>query len=182
MIMTKSMMTMAAGITAALTTGAVASYKLANRGPQFAQVVNVTAVSENVSMPVEECEDISVRVTRPVRDRNAIAGTVAGGALGGALGSTLGNSLGGRGTRELLTVGGVVAGGVAGHQIQRDMQASDTYRRTRRECKVVNKLVPKVIGYDVKYLLDGELGTLRMDRDPGAVVPIQDGKLAVARL
>jgi uncharacterized protein YcfJ len=38
----------------------------------------------------------------------------------------------------------------------------------------------KVVGYDVKYQLDGKEGRVRMDGDPGSRIPVKDGQLVLA--
>ena len=57
-------------------------------------------------------------VYNPVKDPHRITGTVIGAALGGLAGRQIGDGKG----RDLATVGAAVAGGVAGHKIQRHRQ------------------------------------------------------------
>lgn len=152
-------------------------HKLTSK-PAFAQVVNVAPVTELVQMPVEECEDTVVTRVRPTDDPNRIGGTVVGGVLGGAIGNQLGS---GR-TRGLVTVAGAVAGGYAGNQLQKNMQKNDTYQATRRRCKMVLRPTEKVVGYDVKYLYDGELQTVRLERNPGTMLPVRDGQVITVGL
>lgn len=57
-------------------------------------------------------------VYREVKDPHRITGTVIGAALGGLIGRQVGDGKG----RDLATVGGAVAGGVAGHKIHRHRQ------------------------------------------------------------
>ena len=39
----------------------------------------------------------------------------------------------------------------------------------------------KIIGYDVRYKLGDQVGTVRMDRDPGERIPVdENGELQIA--
>jgi len=60
------------------------------------------------------------------------------------------------------------------------MQNSDTYTTTQKRCSTVTDASEKVVAYDVKYLLDGKVGQVRMDRDPGKQIPVQGGQLVLA--
>ena len=60
------------------------------------------------------------------------------------------------------------------------MQTRDTYTTTETRCKTVNDTSEKVVGYDVKYDLDGKIGRVRMDEEPGSKIPVRDGKLVLA--
>lgn len=75
------------------------------------------------------CYNKVVYHTRPVQDPHRVAGTAIGAVLGAAIGHQVG---GGRG-KDLATVGGAVAGGVAGHKIQRYRQQNPR-RETVRIC------------------------------------------------
>ncbi len=61
------------------------------------------------------------------------------------------------------------------------MQANDTYTTTETRCSTVTDTHDKVVGYEVKYDLDGKIGTVRMDRDPGNRIPVQDGQLVLTQ-
>jgi uncharacterized protein YcfJ len=174
--MNKSIIT-AAGIVCAVAAAGFASSQFAKKSPTFAQVVAVTPVNETTTQPVQECEDVVVHVRRRVQDRDRIGGTIVGGVIGGAVGHSL---VGGR-AQGLATVAGAVAGGYAGNQVQKSMQDNDTYATTKQRCQTVMKAVERVIGYEVKYLLDGQLGAVRMDHDPGAAIPVQNGQLLLTR-
>ncbi|HSX87341.1 MAG TPA: hypothetical protein VLG17_05015, partial [Pseudomonas sp.] len=62
------------------------------------------------------------------------------------------------------------------------MQANDTYTTTETRCSTVTDTSEKVIGYDVKYQLDGKEGRVRMDSDPGSRIPVEDGQLVLTQL
>lgn len=165
----------AVGVTAG---GAVATYSLVKSGPEYAQVLAVQPVKQQIKTPREVCKDVAVTRQRPVKDEHQILGTVAGAVGGGLLGSMIG---GGNG-RKIATVAGAVGGGYAGNKVQEGMQERDTYTTTQTRCNTVNDISEKVVGYDVKYDLDGKQGQVRMDRDPGNQIPVdKDGRLILGQ-
>lgn len=161
----------AVGVTAG---GAVATYNFVS-GPEYAEVVAVQPVTETVRTPREVCKDVVVTRQKPVQDQHKIAGTAIGAVVGGLLGSQVG---GGNG-KKLATVAGAVGGGYAGNKVQENMQANDTYSTTETRCSTVTDTSEKVVGYDVKYQLDGKPGQVRMERDPGGRIPVKDGQLVL---
>lgn len=162
----------AAGITAG---GAVATYGLVG-GPEYAQVLAVQPVKETIRTPREVCEDVVVTRQKPVQDQHKIAGTAIGAVVGGLLGSQVGGGSG----KKIATVAGAVGGGYAGNQVQGNMQAKDTYSTTETRCTTVTDTSEKLVGYDVKYQLDGKAGQVRMARDPGSQIPVKDGQLVLS--
>lgn len=155
----------AVGVTAG---GAVATYSLVKSGPEYAQVLAVDPVKTQIKTPREVCKDVTVTRQKPVQDQHQIAGTVLGAVAGGLLG----NQIGGR-TRH---------GGYAGNKIQEGMQERDTYTTTQTRCNTVNDISDKVVGYDVRYMLDGKEGKVRMDRDPGNQIPVnKEGQLILGQ-
>jgi uncharacterized protein YcfJ len=81
----------------------------------------------------EECHDETITHTKPVKDKNQIAGTAVGAVLGGVLGHQIGGGDG----KKLATAGGAIAGGYAGNKIQENAQEKNTYTETKRVCKTV---------------------------------------------
>lgn len=157
--------------------GAFATYTLVDRGPKFANVLAVNPVKETVKTPREVCKDVTVTRQRPVQDSNRIAGTAVGAVVGGLLG----NQVGGGNGKKIATVAGAVGGGYAGNQVQGRMQSNDTYTTTETRCNTVTDSHDKVVGYDVKYDLDGKVGQVRMDRDPGQQIPVREGQLVLTQ-
>src|SRR5690606_34705982 len=165
----------AVGVTAG---GAVATYSLVDRGPDYAEVLAVTPVNETVKTPREECKDVTVTRQRPVQDQHQIAGT----AIGAIAGGLLGNQVGGGTGKKIATVAGAVGGGYAGNKIQEGMQQRDTYTTTETRCNTVTDTSEKLVGYDVKYQLGEKVGTVRMDRDPGDRIPVnKQGELVLVQ-
>ena len=167
--MNKSMLAgIGIGVAAALGVAAVAGLNVLDRGPQYAQVVSSTPIKESIKTPRKECRNVTVTHRRPVQDENRIAGSVLGAVAGGVIGHQFG---GGRG-RDVATVVGALGGGYAGNQIQGSMQEGDTYTTTQQRCKTVYDKSEKMLGDDVTYKIGDQQGKIRMDRDPGAQIPL----------
>ncbi|OHC25718.1 MAG: hypothetical protein A2Y50_11890 [Pseudomonadales bacterium RIFCSPLOWO2_12_59_9] len=161
----------AVGVTAG---GAVATYSLVS-APEYAEVLAVKPVKESIKTPSEVCEEVAVTRQKPVQDQHQIAGTAIGAVVGGLLGNQVGSGSG----KKLATVAGAVGGGYAGNKVQENMQANSTYTTTETRCKTVTDVSEKLVGYDVKYELDGKVGRVRMASDPGATIPVKDGQLVL---
>jgi uncharacterized protein YcfJ len=162
----------AVGVTAG---GAVATYSLIG-GPEYAEVLAVKPVNETIKTPRQVCEDVTVTRQKPVKDQHQIAGT----AIGAVVGGLLGNQVGGGTGKKIATVAGAVGGGYAGNKVQENMQAGDTYTTTETRCDTVTDVSKKLVGYDVKYLLHGKEGQVRMASDPGSRIPVKDGQLVLS--
>jgi uncharacterized protein YcfJ len=175
--MNKSMLTgTVLGVVAATAAGSFAGYRMLSK-PEFADVLSVEPVIVKVETPREECEDVVVTRQAPVKDEHKIAGTLIG-AVGGAV---LGNAIGGGGKNRGAKVAGAAVGGYAGNKVQGNMQSKDTYQDTERRCNTVVDVSERTEGYDVSYKLGDETGRVRMDYDPGSVIPVRDGQLLLSR-
>ena len=73
--------------------GAVAGYRVvsASRG---AEVVSVKALSKTIKTPRQECHEVQVTRTKPVKDRDRLVGTGVGAVVGGLLGHEVGGGSG----------------------------------------------------------------------------------------
>lgn len=169
--MNKSMLAgIGIGVAAALGVAAVASLNVFERGPKSAQVVSAIPIKESVKTPRQECRNVTVTHRKPVQDENRIAGSVLGAVAGGVIGHQFG---GGRG-KDIATVAGALGGGYAGNHIQGSMQENDTYTTTQQRCKTVYDKSEKVLGYDVTYKIGDQQGKIRMDKDPGSQIPLDN--------
>lgn len=140
----------------------------------YAKVLGVTPIKQTVSEPKQVCHQEQVAHQAPVQDNNRIAGSVIGGVVGGLLG----NQVGGGNGKKAATVIGALAGGLAGNKVQEGMQQRDQVTSTQTICNTENVDKEKVVGYDVRYSLDGKTATVRMDEKPeGKTLPAKDGKL-----
>jgi uncharacterized protein YcfJ len=155
--------------------GAIAGRELFK--PKFAEVLDVDPVTKQIRTPREECREVAVTRQAPVKDQRRITGTVIGAVVGGVLGSQIGSGDG----RKVATAAGAAAGGYAGNKVQQNMQQRSTQTVTETQCKTVYDTSQKVIGYDVKYRLGKQTETVRMDHDPGERIPVEDGKVVLAR-
>lgn len=160
----------------AVTAGAAfAGFKGLEQAPAHADVLAVTPVTETVRTPREVCNDVQVTKQAPVKDEHRVTGTIAGAVIGGVLG----NQVGGGNGKKLATVAGAAAGGYAGNQIQKKVQDGKTVTSTEQRCETVYDTTQKQVGYDVRYRLGDEEGVIRMERDPGKQIPVENGELVV---
>ncbi|HKT72394.1 MAG TPA: glycine zipper 2TM domain-containing protein [Steroidobacteraceae bacterium] len=169
---------MAVGLTigaiAAASVGAVAGYR-AMAAPSSAQVVSAKALTKTVKTPRKECHDEQVTHTKPVKDKNRLAGTGIGAVVGGLLGS----QVGGGNTRIVTGLAGAAAGGYAGNKIQEKVQQGNTYTTTEQRCVTVYDSHEESAGYEVEYVLDGKHHHIHLDQDPGREIPVKDGHIVV---
>jgi uncharacterized protein YcfJ len=159
------------GAIAVTAIGATAGYQMLN-SEDYAEVLAVSAVTETVSVPREECRDQLASVQHPTQDPNQIVGTVAGVVVGGLVGSKIGDGDG----KKIATVGGAIAGGYSGKKIQEGMQERNVDQVSQRVCETTQDSRQEQVGFDVTYRLDGQDRTVRMDHDPGRRIRIEDGQ------
>lgn len=165
-----------AGIGAATAVGAIAGYQRYS-AERFADVVAVKPATKVVKDPRQECRDEQVVKQAPVKDERQVAGTVAGALVGGILGHQIGGGSG----KTVATVAGAAAGGYAGNRVQKRLQDRDTVTTVERRCVTVYDRREQQVGYDVTYVYQGRTTTVRMDRDPGAKLPVRDGQVVLAQ-
>jgi uncharacterized protein YcfJ len=163
------------GAAVAIAGGGIAGYKMLEE-PKYAEVVAVTPVTERIETPREECHDKQVTRQKPVKDQHQVVGTVIGAVAGGLLG----NALGGHGSNTGAKVAGAAVGGYAGNKAQEKIQEGATYTTTERVCKTVTDVSERTVGFDVDYRIGDKAGRVRMDHDPGDVIPLRDGQLVLA--
>lgn len=172
--MDKSLLTgLLIGGAVAAAAGAVAGLKLINRGPEYAQVLKVSPVTRTERTPRQECRPERVTRPAPVQDEHQLVGTIAGALIGGVIGHQVGGGSG----RDLATVAGAAGGGYAGNRIQKNLQDRDTVTTAEEKCDTVYDSSEKIVGYRVRYRLDGKEATVQMDHDPGPRIPLRDGRL-----
>lgn len=162
------------GVGIATAGGAIASYKVFKE-PDHADVIRTVALTKEVKIPHQSCEDKTVTHTRPVQDQNRVAGKAVGAVLGGVLGHQIG---GGNG-KKVATVAGAVAGGYAGDRVQRNMQQNDTYTTVEKVCNTTYETREDITGYNVTYKLKDREETVKMSYDPGKQIPVKDGQLVM---
>ncbi len=165
------------GVLLASAGAAVAGLSVARRGPTHAEVISVKPIQQTEKTPREICDDVVVTKQKPVKDDRRIAGTAVGAVVGGLIGNQFGSGSG----KTLATVAGAAGGGYAGNRVQKHVQDNNTYQTTERRCRTVYDSSTHTIGYQVRYRLKGEEGTVRMDHDPGKQIPVRDGELVLIR-
>jgi uncharacterized protein YcfJ len=163
----------AIGLTAA---GAFAGYSAMDNG-RSAQVLNVEPLTRTVRTPRQVCSDVVVSHEVPTKDPNRVTGTVLGAVAGGLLGNQVGHGTG----KTVATVAGAAAGGYAGNKIQENMQGNNTTQSVETPCRTVYDSVEKPDGYEVRYRIGEQEGTVRMDHAPGATIPVENGQLVLIR-
>ena len=163
------------GAAVAIAGGGIAGYKMLEE-PKYAEVVAVTPVTERIETPREECHQEQVTRRKPAKDQHQVVGTVLGAVAGGLLG----DALGGGGSNKGAKIAGAAAGGYAGYKTQEKMQQGATYTTTETVCKTVTDVSERTVGFDVDYRIGDKAGRVRMDHDPGDVIPLRDGQLVLA--
>ena len=163
------------GAAVAIAGGGIAGYKMLEE-PKYAEVVAVTPVTERIETPREECHQEQVTRRKPAKDQHQVVGTVLGAVAGGLLG----DALGGGGSNKGAKIAGAAAGGYAGNKTQEKMQQGATYTTTETVCNTVTDVSERTVGFDVDYRIGDKAGRVRMDHDPGDVIPLRDGQLVLA--
>jgi len=151
---------------------AVAGYRIYETA-HSAKVVSARPLTRTVRIPRQECHDEQVTHTKPVQDHERLIGT----GIGALVGGVLGHQVGGGNGKTLATVAGAAAGGYAGNRIQKKTQDDDTYTVTERRCSAAYDRKEEPAGFDVVYEYKGQRHHVHMNEDPGASLPVKDGKV-----
>lgn len=146
------------------------------RRAHYARVVQVIPLTRQVETPRQQCHNVTVTHVRHARDSHQIIGSIAGAVVGGLIGHQIGGGTG----KDIATAAGAAAGGYAGNRIEKHIQNGNTYTTTRKQCRTVYVKTRRPNGYEVRYRLDGRLGTVRMSHDPGQRIPVRNGRLAIS--
>jgi uncharacterized protein YcfJ len=174
--MNKSMITgLVVGGVAVTAAGAFAGYR-AMDDQRYAEVLNVEPLTQTVRTPRQVYSDEIVTHQAPVKDPKRVTGAVLGAVAGGVLG----NQIGGGSGQTVATVAGAAAGGYAGSKVQKNMQENNTTQTVEQRCRTVYDSIEKPDGYEVRYRLGDQEGTVRMDQDPGQRIPVENGQLVLA--
>jgi uncharacterized protein YcfJ len=144
--------------------------------PNYAQVVSVVPVRQDVSNPQQVCHDVVVNHTVPPKDQHQIAGTAIGAVAGGLLGHMIGNGKG----NTIATVAGAVGGGYAGKKIEESHQQANVQSEVVHRCSTVANTSSNIVGYDVTYVYNGVTRVTRMDHDPGDRVKVEQSVSVVS--
>ena len=176
--MNKSLITgLVGGGVAVTAVGAFAGYKALDE-QRYAEVLNVEPLTQTVRTPRQVCSDEIVTHQAPVKDPNRVTGAVIGAVAGGVLGNQIGHGTG----QTVATVAGAAAGGYAGSKVQKHLQEDKTTQTVEQRCRTVYDSAEKADGYEVRYRLAGQEGTVRMDHAPGRTIPVENGELVLTNL
>jgi uncharacterized protein YcfJ len=176
--MNKSLITgLVVGGIAVTAAGAFAGYQ-AMDDRRSAEVLDVQPLTKTVRTPRQVCSDEVVTHQAATKDPNQVTGTIIGAVAGGVLGNQIGGGTG----KTVATVAGAAAGGYAGNKVQENMQEKNTTQTVERRCRTVYDSSEAPDGYEVRYRLAGQEGTVRTDRDPGRSIPVENGQLVLTGL
>ena len=173
--MNKSLITgLVVGGVAVTAAGAFAGYQVVN-DRKSAEVLDVEQLTRSIKTPRQVCSDVVVSHEAASKDPKRVTGAVIGAVAGGVLGNQIGDGTG----QTVATVAGAAAGGYAGSKIQKHMQDEKTTQSVEQRCRTVYDSVEKADGYSVRYRLDGEVRTVKLDYDPGRNIPVENGLLVL---
>jgi uncharacterized protein YcfJ len=71
-------------------------------------------------------------------------------------------------------------GGIAGYQMLSGPELVEVLAVTQ-VTGTLTDVSQRSVGYDVQYRLGDQTGQVRMDYDPGSVIPVHDGQLVLSR-
>jgi len=139
------------------------------REARTARVLESRPVYENVAQG-QECWNPRAGHYEEVRGENhtrigkgAAIGAVAGGVIGHQTDSNIGTGV------------GAVLGGILGHQIERRNNENDKQDDLDfSRCRMVGGGNGNIVGYDVRYQVNGREYVSRMDHDPGRRVRLDE--------
>ncbi|MDB5749297.1 MAG: hypothetical protein JWP72_4145 [Massilia sp.] len=129
----------------------------------FGRVVRVEPRVEQFSQPRQECRTEYQQV--PVQQQRGAGGSI----VGGIAGALLGNQIGGGNGRVAATAAGAIAGAVVGDRVENNGRQynNGVQEQAVRQCRTVEAVDSRTVGYDVTYEYRGQNHTAFMQRDPG---------------
>lgn len=126
-----------------------------------------------ISTPRDYCHEEEVVVEHRDHDYGSRTPVVISTIIGGAIGNAVGH---GKSNRRVGTVVGAVLGHSIGRDIIRDRPSGVTreYQLVER-CETVyeSHTEERVTGYQVTYEYNGQVRSIRMDRDPGETIRLR---------
>lgn len=140
---------------------ALAGASAAQAQEERGRVLSSTPVIQQVAVPQQVCQNVSVREPARTSGAGAVMGAIAGGAMGNAVGS--GNG------RAAATALGIFGGAILGNRIEGKGQ--DT-TRTVQECNTQSVVENRTVAYNVVYEYAGRQYSVQMANDPGRWVPV----------
>ncbi len=140
---------------------ALAGTSAAQAQDERGRVLSSTPVVQQVAVPQQVCQNVTVRE----RPRGSGAGALMGAIAGGAMGNAIGDGSG----RAAATAIGLFGGAILGDRIEGRGQS---HTRTVQECSTQQVMENRVVGYNVVYEYAGRQYNTQMPQDPGRWVPV----------
>jgi uncharacterized protein YcfJ len=140
---------------------ALAGASAAQAQDERGRVLSSTPVIQQVTVPQQVCQNVTVREPARTSGAGAVMGAIAGGAMGNAIGD--GNG------RAAATALGLFGGAILGNRIEGKGQS---HTRTVQECSTQQVMENRVVGYNVVYDYAGRQYSTQMPQDPGRWVPV----------
>ncbi|TWI58460.1 uncharacterized protein YcfJ [Pseudomonas duriflava] len=137
------------------TASGVVAYALSAREPQFAEVLTVQPIKEVIKTPRNVCKDVAVTYPHLVKDQDRIAEAAVNTEVGGVERS-------------------------ASRKNQERPPLKDFFTVTETRCSTIIDISEKVVAYEIKYLINGTVKQMRMNRDPGNQIPVMGNQLVLA--
>lgn len=134
---------------------------VANAQDERGRVISSTPVIQQVAVPREVCQNVSVREPGRTSGAGALMGGIAGGAMG--------NAIGGGSGRAAATALGIFGGAILGNRIE---GRSPDQVRTVQECSTQTVYQNETVAYNVVYEYAGRQYSVQMDQEPGRFVPV----------
>ena len=125
------------------------------------RVISSTPIIQQVAVPREVCENVTVREPGRTSGAGALMGGIAGGAMG--------NAIGGGSGRAAATAIGIFGGAILGNRIEG--RGPDRVR-TVQECSTQTVYQNQTVAYNVGYEYAGRQYSVQMDEEPGRYVPV----------
>jgi uncharacterized protein YcfJ len=125
------------------------------------RVISSTPITQQVAVPREVCENVTVREPGRTSGAGALMGGIAGGAMG--------NAIGGGSGRAAATAIGIFGGAILGNRIEG--RGPDRVR-TVQECSTQTVYQNQTVAYNVVYEYAGRQYSVQMDEEPGRYVPV----------
>lgn len=132
------------------------------------RVLRVEPRVEQIRTPRQECRTDYVQV--PVQQERPAGGSIVGGIAGALLGSQVGSGSG----RTAAAAAGAIAGAVVGDRVENNGRPTSAMQEQAvRQCRTVETLDTRTIGYHVTYEYRGQTHTALMQQDPGNQVRLR---------
>jgi uncharacterized protein YcfJ len=139
----------------------------------FGRVVRVQPRVEQIRQPRQECRTEYVQSQYQQPQQRSAGGSI----IGGIAGAIIGNQVGGGSGRAAATAAGAIAGAVVGDRVDNDGRPMNgppqVQEQAVRQCRTVESVESRTVGYDVTYDYRGRNYTSVMSRDPGQRVRLR---------